>query len=117
LKDVFEMEERKLTEETPYSGMDFSEALKMLKSGAKMRRIEWSEIQWVVIMPPLYLPPHCSILDGPKVNDRTAKHIGNDVALDSQAYFACFTRYNKWQPGWMPSVVDLMATDWQIVED
>ena len=49
-----------------------------------------------------------------KVNDRTAKHIGEDKPLDSQPYFALWTAAQKWQPGWTPSTSDVLAEDWQI---
>ncbi len=103
--------------EAKYGIMDFSEALKLLKAEMKMRRKDWVDIRWVVLMPELYLPPNISVLDGPKVNERTAKHLGKDVPLDSQPYFAAYTKAGKWQPGWMPSTADILANDWMIVDD
>ncbi len=92
--------------------MDFSEALKQLKQGERMTRLGWKNAIFVVMMPPLYLPPFNTQEPGAKVNDRTAKHIGNDTPLDSQAYFAVMTVGQKWQPGWTPSTQDVLADDW-----
>jgi len=100
-----------------YGIMNFSEALVLLKTHKKLKRKDWVDIRWVVMMPELYLPPNISVLDGPKVNERTARHLGRDVPLDSQPYFAAFTKYSKWQPGWLPSTADILANDWVVVDD
>jgi len=95
---------------------NFSKALIFACEGKKIARLGWNgKGQWVVVMPPLYLPPHSSQEPGAKVNDRTAKHIGVDTPLDSQPYFALFNAQGKWQPGWLPSQGDLFASDWIVV--
>lgn len=99
------------------SGMDFGRALNALRSGEKLRRAGWNgKGQFVVMMPGLYLPPYNTQEPGAKVNDRTAKHIGKDVPLDSQPYFALFNAQGKWQPGWLASQADLLANDWEVVD-
>lgn len=96
--------------------MNFSQALDSAKLGSKIAREGWNGAnQWVVVMPALYLPPFTSQLPGAKVNDRTAKHIGEDTPLDSQPYFALFNAQGRWQHGWVPSQGDLFAEDWVIV--
>lgn len=101
----------------PVTGMNFGLAIEALKQGHKVQRQGWNgKGQFVAYMPSLYLPPFSSQEPGAKVNDRTAKHIGNDTPLDSQPYFALFTSQGKWQPGWVPSTSDCLADDWQIVE-
>lgn len=111
-KDVFEAAYK------PCKGdMDFSQALHMLKRGAKIARSGWNgKGMWVVMMPGLKLPPFNSQEPGAKVNDRTAKHIGPDTPLDSLPYFALWNAQGKWQPGWVPSTSDLLAEDWSVVE-
>ena len=94
--------------------MNYGEALVGKKHGAKVRRPVWKGIQFVVMMPPLKLPPYSNQEPGPKVNDRTAKYIGVDTPLDSQPYFAAFTTDGLWQPGWMPSNADILAEDWEL---
>ena len=95
----------------------FDGAINALKAGAKVQREGWNgKAQWVVMMPALQLPLASSTAPGPKVNDRTAKHIGYDAPLDSQPYFVLWTAQGKWQPGWVPSTSDLLADDWRIVE-
>lgn len=98
--------------------MNFSEALILLKKENKMRRKGWkAPNQFVVMMPSLYLPPFNSQDTNKKVNDRTAKWIGENTPLDSQPYFALFNAQGKWQPGWVPSTGDLFAEDWEIAEE
>lgn len=93
----------------------FSIALEALKSGQRAARTGWNgKGQWVVMMTRLQLPPYNTQGTERKVNDRTAKWIGEDQPLDSQAYFALWTAQKQWQPGWVPSTSDCLAEDWEI---
>jgi hypothetical protein len=88
----------------PASDLAFESALIRLKNGEKLQRSGWNgKGQFVVMMPPLYLPPYSTQGTERKVNDRTAKWIGEDAPLDCQ-------------PGWTPSQGDLFANDWQVAE-
>jgi len=99
------------------SNMDFSQALNKIKGGHRLQREGWNgKGMWVVLMPPLYLPPYNTQDTARKVNDRTAMWIGEDKPLDCQPYFAMYTASEQWQPGWLPSQADIFADDWQIVE-
>jgi len=98
-------------------------ALHAMRQGKKVARRGWNSVKaglnmFVVVMPELHLPPFNTQEPGPKVNDRTAKHIGEDKPLDSQPYFALHTGVDgaNWQPGWTPSVMDCLANDWFVVE-
>ena len=98
-------------------GLTFGMALEALKKGFKVARAGWNgEDQWVALMPELKLPARSSVTEGPKVNERTAKHIGDDTPLDSQPYFVIWTAQKKWQPGWIPSTADVLAEDWRVIE-
>lgn len=98
--------------------MDFGQALVALKESKKVARHGWNgKGQWVVLMPALYLPPYNTADTLRKVNDRTAKHIGEDMPLDSQPYLAMWTAQEKWQPGWLASQADMLAEDWYEVEE
>lgn len=100
----------------PTNGMTFGLAIEAMKKGAKIQRQGWNDKNmFVVYMPELNLPSYNTQKEGPKVNDRTAKHIGKDTPLESQGYFAMFTAQQKWQPGWLASQSDMLADDWQIV--
>ena len=93
--------------------MNFGEAIQTLKAGKKVARCGWNgKGMWVVMMPSLYLPPYNTQDTMRKVNDRTAKHIGEDKPLDSQPYIAMWTAQGKW----LPSQADIFAEDWEIVE-
>lgn len=95
---------------------DFGAALRLMKQGKRLTREAWAKGAFMVVMPSLYLPPHSSQEPGAKVNDRTAKHIGEDTPLDSQPYFAMLKANKQWQPGVVPAVDDLLALDWQLAD-
>lgn len=96
--------------------MDFSKALIELKAGHKLARKGWNgKGMFIVMMGALYLPPFNTQGTERKVNDRTAKWVGEDKPLDSQPYIAMFTAQGKWQPGWICSQADLFAEDWEVV--
>lgn len=98
--------------------LDIGNAVAFMRRGYKVRRAGWNgKNMWIVLMPALSLPPHSSQEPGAKVNDRTAKHIGVNTPLESQPYIALWTADQKWQPGWVCSQADLLATDWQVVKD
>ena len=80
--------------------LNFGQAIEEMKAGKKVARQGWNgKGMWIVLMPPLSLPPFSSQVEGAKVNDRTAKHLGVDTPLESQAYFAMWTATKQWQPG------------------
>ncbi len=92
--------------------MNFGEALQALKEEKKLQREGWNgKNQFIVMMPALYLPPYNTADNPRKVNDRTAKWIGEDQPLDCQPYIALYNAQKKWQPGWIPSTGDLFAED------
>lgn len=113
--------------------LKFEEALPALKEGKKLTRANWNGNNltatlkaniadfkagmWIVMMPELVLPSFNTQDTMRKVNDRTAKHIGEDTPLDSQPYISLFTPDKKWQPGWVCSQADLFAVDWIVLED
>ena len=97
--------------------MNFGQAIEALKAGKKVARDGWNgKGMWIVLMPSLYLPPYNTADEFRKVNDRTAKHIGEDVPLDSQPYISMFTATKQWQPGWLASQSDMLSEDWMIVD-
>lgn len=97
--------------------MDFGQAIREMKAGHKVCRAGWNgKGMWIVIMPELSLPSYNTQGTDRKVNDRTAKWIGKDKPLESQAYIAMWTAQEKWQPGWLASQSDILADDWQIVQ-
>ncbi|AAQ64366.1 hypothetical protein KVP40.0296 [Vibrio phage KVP40] len=98
--------------------MNFGNALESLKAGRKISREGWNgKGMFIVLMPALYLPPFSTQDTMRKVNDRTAKHIGEDTPLDSQPYIAMFTAEQKWQPGWVASQADILAEDWVVHDE
>lgn len=95
--------------------MTFGKAIEKLKSGEKVCREGWNgKGMFIVLMSGMKLPPHNSQDTERKVNDRTAKWIGEDTPLDSRPYFAMFTASKQWQPGWNCSTADALAEDWMV---
>lgn len=100
-----------------YGELSFGQALTLAQEGCKIARGGWdASHRFVVLMPAMNLPPYNTQAPGPKVNDRIAKHIGNDMPLRSQPYFALYTTRGTWHLGWIASQADLLATDWAVVE-
>lgn len=103
--------------EAPKAGLPFEVAHRYAKEGYAIQRAGWNGPgQFAVMMPALYLPPYNTQGTERKVNDRTAKWIGEDAPLDCQPYYALYNAQKKWQPGWLPSQGDLFANDWQVIE-
>tara|TARA_Y100000034_G_scaffold30763_1_gene37594 strand:- start:2182 stop:2493 length:312 start_codon:yes stop_codon:yes gene_type:complete len=93
-------------------------AVEYLKSGYKVQRPSWNGAgMWIVMMDELKLPPYSTQDTSRKVNDRTAKHIGEDTEFHSMPYIAMWNAQGKWQPGWVCNQSDLLATDWQLVKE
>jgi len=92
---------------------DFGWALNQLRDGKKVWREGWNgKGRFIVLMSALNLPPYNTQGTERKVNDRTAKWIGEDKPLESQPYIAMWTADEKWQPGWLASQADMLAEDW-----
>jgi len=96
--------------------LSFGHAIELAKDGYKIARSGWNgKNMFVVYMEPLYLPPYNTADTNRKVNDRTAKFIGEDKPLDCQPYFAMYNAQEQWIPGWLASQSDMLAEDWCIV--
>lgn len=98
--------------------MNFAEALLHLNTREhRLSRTGWegSGKLWVVGMSALSLPPYSTQEPGAKVNDRTARWIGEDTPLEVQPYYSLYLDGNRWQPGWTPDVLDMNADDWFVV--
>lgn len=96
--------------------MDFGEAIRQAKEGKKIARKGWNgKDMFVVYMEPLWLPPANTQDTMRKVNDRTAKWIGEDAPLDCQPYFAMYNAQKQWIVGWLASQSDMLSEDWYVV--
>jgi len=96
--------------------MNIGLAIEAMLKGHRVSRKGWNgRNMFVVYMSPLNLPSFNTQGTERKVNDRTAKWVGEDTPLESLGYFAMFTPDKKWQPGWLASQSDLLADDWEII--
>lgn len=98
--------------------LTFGQAIEAAKQGHKIARAGWNgKNMWVVYMSGMKLPPYNTQDTARKVNDRTAKLVGEDTPLETLPYFAMWTADKKWLPGWLASQTDMLADDWMIVRD
>lgn len=108
--DVFERAYRRV------DGLTFGQAIEAMKAGKKVARAGWNgKGMWVVLMGGMTLPPYSTQGTERKVNDRTAKFIGEDTPFESLPYIAMWTADKKWLPGWLASQTDMLSEDWMTV--
>lgn len=97
--------------------MSFGLAIEALKKGLRVARQGWNgKDMWLAYMSGMTLPPYNTQGTDRKVNDRTAKFIGEDTPLETLPYIAMWTADKKWLPGWLASQTDMLADDWFVVE-
>lgn len=81
--------------------LDFSLALIGLKNGKRITRKGWNgKDQWVVL-----------------INPGNAMHTSSAGSFDMQPCLGLKNAQNKMQPGWLPSIGDLLAIDWLFCKD
>jgi hypothetical protein len=98
--------------------MTFGLAIEAIKKGFRVARKGWNgKDMFIVYMPPLKLPPFNTQGTERKVNDRTAKWIGEDAPLDCQPYIAMYNAQKQWIPGWVASQSDMLSEDWYVVRN
>lgn len=89
---------------------DIGWAIRNLKDGKRVRRKEWTTFgMWLALMPETTIPSGM-------VNERTRMH-GVEGDLHVGGYIVMWTHASVWQPGWLASQADLLADDWELVED
>jgi len=88
--------------------------VKQMWIGHKVCRRGWNgKGMFIVLMDRLQLPPYNTQGTERKVNDRTAKWIGEDKPLDSQPYIAMEDGDRaSGSRGGLCSQADLLASDW-----
>jgi len=91
-------------------GMDFGDAIRELKDGNRVARKGWNgKDMWLAHMPSMVVPAD-------KVNDRTRRHVAEGDLVVGE-YIVMWTAQGVWQPGWLASQPDMLADDWEIVEN
>lgn len=97
---------------TPQHNLDFSEALRACKAGARIARTGWNgEGMWVAWSPGHDALPAASFWAGP--NRDYAEAIGGTARV--QPSFTMKTADGSIQIGWLASQSDMNATDWMIL--
>ena len=86
---------------------DFSDALMWLKEGKRVRRAGWNgKGQYVILIPGDHLARSAGYGFGEAIGEFS---FGDVLCLKNAQ--------DIMQPGWIPSMGDLLATDWQVVTD
>lgn len=99
--------------ELPNLAMTFGAALQAVKDGRRIARSGWRG-EWVCFMPPTTIPADL-------VNGRTLEFVTREVlqsvgGLRVGGYMVLWTADGFWQPGWLPSVQDIAANDWIVIQ-
>jgi len=98
------------------TGLPFGHAIEAARKGLKIARKGWNgKGMFVVMQPAMELPPFNTQGTARKVNDRTAKFIGEDAPLDCPPYFCMYSADKKWICGWLASQTDMLADDWEVL--
>lgn len=98
--------------------MDFGGAIRMCKTGHKVRRKGWrSRGMFICLMSAERRAPASSQEHDRRTDERTARFLGSDAWCDAQAYFAMRTAAGGWQPGWVAGQADMLAEDWEPADD
>lgn len=89
--------------------MDFSDALKAMKSGLKLTRDRWKN-------PDTYVVARSGYPDGITVNENTAQAVGLETGslFRFQPYLMARVADGSFVT-WVPTTLDLFAVDWEIV--
>ena len=89
-------------------GMDFGEAIRSLKEGKRVRRAGWEDT-W------LCLVPGVMIVAG--AHERVRKFLPVAVDLNYGSHIVLHASNGLWQPGWVPTQLEMFAEDWEVVDD
>lgn len=88
--------------------MDFGYAIRALKNGKKLARSGWNgKGMWICYMPPF-------IVEEP--NERTKAH-GITEPFQCGGYIVMCTAQGVWHVGWLASKQDMLADDWEVVDE
>lgn len=86
-------------------------AVAQLMAGHRVQRAGWNgKGMWLCYMPPFTIPEGM-------VNARTKPFVPAGQDIPCGGYVVMWTAQGVWQPGWLCSQADLLATDWQLVEE
>lgn len=90
--------------------MNFGQAIEALKDGYKVQRSGWNgKGMWLILVPgSLGIRP---VAGTPYSNAGLTSEININPHIDM------FTAQGDMQPGWLASQTDMLAEDWQVVEE
>lgn len=92
--------------------LTLTEAMEHCKNGDRITRNGMMTGSYIVFMPAFEVPEMM-------VNARTKRHVPSG-GLHVGHYFV-YAWYDQnsmdtlWQPGWLPTIADMLATDWRVL--
>ncbi len=89
---------------------NFGWAIEQAQAGRRISREGWNgRDMWVAFMPAV-------VIDEGLVNGRTKQFVPTGDR-NVGAYFVMWTAQGVWQPGWLASQADMLATDWGTIDE
>lgn len=89
--------------------MDFSDALRELRHGKRMRRGEWPDGTFIVRV------PGTLIVIPQSAPAREFMPLAADLAC--RGYIVLHASQGVWMPGWSCDQIEMFAEDWEVLEE
>ncbi len=89
-----------------HESMTFGHALVALEADERVCRVGWNGKGMFVALISAKTHP---------ATPKTIAWLGNDEPLVNPPHFVLYNAAGEWQQGWVPSVSDLLAKDWMVV--
>jgi hypothetical protein len=95
--------------------MNFGQALDALNNGLRVRRSGWNgKGMWLILVPGT---PDADLRPGTPYYDALAVSGGESVSVTINPHIDMMTANGEMQPGWLASQTDMLADDWEVVND
>lgn len=89
-------------------GLRYGEAIEAMKRGYKLRRRRWHEKSFLILVQPA---PDVKLRAGTVYS----RALGEGEVVTINAHFSLFSPMGHFQPGWLPSTADMLASDWEVL--
>lgn len=89
--------------------MEFADALRELRRGARIRRKGWE--------PSAFLCFVRGVMIVPDSTSAVRKYLPPAVDLKCGAHAILRAAQSVWEPGWTPTQSDMFADDWEVVQE
>lgn len=90
--------------------LDFSEALKELKLGKKIARVDWYEEEMFLTL------QQGSVVKGTDMRNQNAREFYGDEEVNIAPHIDMKAADGTYVCGWLASQTDILASDWVVLE-